>query len=678
MSMKFLVSKYFVKFYQKNEFEYFSRLTSLLIIGIIGLKFSHIQASDKAGEGAFHLSSQLSKKRLSSEGDSSYQTPLKFPKSHDSSTPKEIPCQQIPEIGESSVGDYSLSSTSTGLNKEKRLHPMFSPKAQSFSLLPSTPVKKPVDLSSKFNSSPASTMHTASTLTSSSLPKTSAVKPNALKDNKKRLFGEEVEKDLKTTQLNIYLLKKHNEVSSPLEVLERARVKLRNFPWQFFNANKYHLVEAEHDKEYFIDGQLYTDIPGGHGEEIYIFQETGTRQTCWTDIVYQQIKKHKESEITRNDLFEGTQYREPKGAIAFIRKNISGEDRFFAITFGTTGRFLLNLDQCDASFAKHYAYNILSSLPTYKAQAYSEINLDEKKLTSEQAKRQGRVEVSRGVSAFVPKALTVTDGLNQICSFLGSHICVRSEFAFDTVGEFCRQALQEAQKDNYKQDYGHIDFFNPLEDQDKIDKIFEHSLDSYTIEIPFESDGDSQSQNSEKFELKSKSAFRTNFPQLRESYKDFSCFANDLKRFINSNSSGFKLTPRSEILKRLRELKITAMNAAGQIIGRWGCDHLISSTVRYAGKTFWIEAGEVFEVDKDFIDMINNRLDHLFVARTKFSDTIENTINEDSSLLLLSEFTNADRIEKTRKNNNKNKTSKNDDKYYEFSEGAYSKRIQQA
>ena len=669
MAMKFLVSKYFVKFYQKNEFEYFSRLTSLLIIGIIGLKFSHIQASDKAGEGAFHLSSQLSKKRLSSEGDSSYQTPLKFPKSHESSTPKEMPCQQIPEIAKSSSGDYSSSSKSTGLNKEIKLHPFFYPKTQSSPLLPSTPVKKPVDLSSKFNSSPASTMQTASTLTSSSLPKTSAVKPDALKDDKKRLFREDAEKDSKTTQLNIYLLKKHSAVFSPPEVFEDARVKLKNFPWQFFNANKYHLVGAEHQKEYFIDWQLYTDITGRNGEEIYIFQETGTRQTCWTDIVYQQTKKHRESERTRNVLFEGTQYREPKGAIAFIRKDISGEDRFFAVTFGPTGRFLLNLDQCDASFAKHYAYNILSSLPTYKAQAYSEINLDEKKLTSEQAKRQGRVEVSRGVRAVVPKALTVTDGQNQICSFLGSHICVRSEFAFDTVGEFCRQYLQEAQKDNYKQDYGHIDFFNPLEDQDKIDKIFEHSLDSYTIEIPFESDGDSQSQTSERFKLKSKSVFRTNFPQLRESYNDFSCFANDLKKFINSNFKGLQRASRSETLKKLKELKITAINAAGQIIGLWGCDHLISATVSYAGKTFWVEAGEVFEVDKDFINMINNRLNQLFIARTKFSDTIENTISEDSSLVLLSEFTNADRIEKTGKNGRK---------YFEFSEGAYSTRIQEA
>ena len=47
--MKFI---YFSE-YLMDKFVYMQKIGSLLIIGIIGLKFSHIQASDKAGEGAF-------------------------------------------------------------------------------------------------------------------------------------------------------------------------------------------------------------------------------------------------------------------------------------------------------------------------------------------------------------------------------------------------------------------------------------------------------------------------------------------------------------------------------------------------------------------------------------------------------------------------------------------------
>jgi uncharacterized protein (TIGR04141 family) len=448
---------------------------------------------------------------------------------------------------------------------------------------------------------------------------------------KRKEIRENVEKDLNNSQLSIYLLKKNDKLPPSSLISEETREEFKDFPWQFFNEDKHHLIGASHDQEVFIDGQLYTDIKDGDGEEIYVFQETGIRQTHWTKIIYPQAAKHKKSQKTRNTLFESNQYKEPKGAVIFIKKMIEDQERFFAITFGTTGRFLLNTDYCEPAFGKHYAYNLLSSNPKYKAQSYTEINLDEKKLKSEQSKANGKVEVLRGVRAFIPKALTVTNGERQICSFLGAHICVSNKFAFETIGETCRKYLEIAEKDTYKTKYAHVDYFTPLEHQETINKVFIESFKNCHFEAPFEIERPSGFQELYEFKLTSRSSWGKHFPSLKREYKDFSCLADDLKKLVSCQ-------PSVEALKNLRLLKITATNDSNQPLARWRADQLITTTVNYMAKTYWIEGGEIFKVHKNFIGWVNERLDRLFWRRENFGNGPTNILPEDSSLRSLTPF----------------------------------------
>lgn len=562
-----------------------------------------------------------------SEDDSSQNSSI-MEKSRSQSPPKKKQKTAHPQEGKSTqslISKFFTSKISTNQPPSPNTTPLTT-KAPS-SPLNSLIQLPPLTINSSGNS------NTISTLPSQH----EAMEVDESSDEERKAIREEAEKGLKTSTLNIYLLKKHEKLSPPSEIPEDKQNEFGDFPWQYINENKYSLIGAPHDKEYFIDGQLYTQIKDGEGEEIYVFQETGIRQTEWTKVIYQQAKKHKGSERTRNPLYESAQYREPKGAVVFVKKKIGGEERFFALTFGMTGRFLLNFDYCDPAFGKHYAYNMLSINPGYKAQAFTEVNLDEKKLKHEQAKLNGKVEVSRGVRAFVPKALTVTDGKKQVSSFLGAHICISGKFAFETIGELCRDSLKMAERVNYQKKYSHIDDFSPLENEEEINKIFIQGLSKCHIENPFEAEGNPDIQAVDKFELRSRLAWDKNFPSLERSYDDFSLLANGLVKFIRSN-------PSASLLQKLKKLKIVGKNSSNYQVCNWRGDQLVTATIDSNNKTYWIEGGEVFEVHKNFIEKVNKKLDNLFWARKKLNNSlINNILPANSSLNSLTPFNDTDK-----------------------------------
>ncbi|MBX9621598.1 MAG: TIGR04141 family sporadically distributed protein [Alphaproteobacteria bacterium] len=417
--------------------------------------------------------------------------------------------------------------------------------------------------------------------------------------------------------LNVYLLKSADEALETLEGLAKAfqDPPWHSFPWQFINASKYPLIgarEAQPDNlalNYFIDGQIYTDIPGAT-ETVYVFQETGLRQTEWIKTLHSQTKKYRSLEQTRNSLSELDRYKEPKGAVVFVKKNIEGQDIFFALTFGTSGRFLLNLDECDTSFGKHYAYNVLANNPNHRPHSFTEINLDEKKLQREQAKAHGKVVVERGVRAFIPKAMTVSDGKQPVCSFLGAHICVRDEFDFGTIGEKCQQWLKTSQEKGYKSKYLHIDYFEPIEQKEEVKKAFLKSFEHFYIEPPFEIEGGRGAQAIYELELstrnKTKTAWRP-YGGLKKQYTDFTELADDLQKFIKSSSS------HDNTFKLLKDLKVIPKDDNGNVLSIWKGHQLISSMIELEGNTYWIEGGELFRVSKNFIELVNKRVDKLFL-----------------------------------------------------------------
>ena len=508
---------------------------------------------------------------------------------------------------------------------------------------------------------PLSSTTTSSTLDSPTLIPHATATHNEIMDvdeevdetvEKSNKAQEEIEKDLKSSQLNIYLLKRHEKLPPPKEISEKCREGFEDFPWQFLNESKHCLIGASHDQKCFIDKRVYDGMDGMiEGEKIYLFQESGDCKTEWVTKIHEQADKYKHFERTGNQLFEGDIWRkEPKGAIVFVKKKIEGEERFFAITFGRSGRFLLNLEHCDPTFGKHYAYNILSSNPEYKALAYTEVDIDEKKLKSERAKLSGKVEVLRRVRVFIPRMLTVVDGKKQICSFLGAHIHITNKLALETIGERCQNFLKIANREDYKKEYQEIDYFTPIED---VDKVFIQSFDSgnYDIELPFGIEVTSDTQPN-SFKLSSRLAWKKNFSPLEESYNDFSLLVKDLKEFI-------KKTPSKEVLGKLKKIKISGKDDSSHQIDHWRADQLITATVEAAGKTYWIEGGEVFEVANDFVKSINEKVNESFLART--------SLPAGSSLRMLDPFDESVDTEKR---------TRNKEEYMVVSESAYNKRMQ--
>jgi uncharacterized protein (TIGR04141 family) len=441
-------------------------------------------------------------------------------------------------------------------------------------------------------------------------------------------------------------------------VAEKRKKYFKDFPWIYLNSTKYSSVSSPHTGKYFIDAQIYLGVENGAGETIYIFQEVGIRKPNWSKIFYDQIEKHRESEKSLNKWFEVAEFnKEAKGALAIIKKEIDEEERYFAITFGWTGRFLLNLDYCDNNFGKHYAYNLLSSNPNYKAQSFAEINLNEKKLKSEQAKPNGRVNVLRGIRAFIPKSLVVTDGRRQICSFTGSHITVNTKFAFETIGDRCKDFFQIAQEKYYKKDYKHIDDFRSLEQEEEINEILIKAFENCYFEVPFEVERITGTQSLQDLRLKykGKGGLSKNFPKLKPNYHDFFHLAKDLKEFVMS--SKINLVDKVD---RLRRLKIIAHNDSSHQVASWNAHQLITATVDYRNTTYWIEGGEVFEVHENFVQWINSTLD-------KYYEDQEIPSNSGIHKLLETPFTDSHRQKR------KNKTT---GKVYKvLSEGVYNKSI---
>ncbi len=455
------------------------------------------------------------------------------------------------------------------------------------------------------------------------------------KDSEKRkerdAIRKIIEEGIKNSQLNIYLLKKYEKSPPPEEISEEIRHKFGDFPWQFIKEDKHELICGPREQDQFIDGQVYTEIPDGDGVEIYLFQETDVRQIEWVRIIREQTNAHESCERVKRLLYEGARYKEPKGAIIFVKKKIGDEDRFFAITFGLSGRYLLNLDCCEPTFGKHYAYNILSSNSGYRTRAFTEIDLDAQKLKHEQTKLRGELQVLRGVRAFIPRALTVTEGGKPICSFLGTHIRVNRKFTFETIGDLCQEVLQISEKTDYRKKYSQIDYFTPLEDKINIGNIFNHGFEEFDIEPPFEAEGKPDIQAINKLELISKLSWEKNFATLQKSYSDFSEFATELKDFIQENRSDRK------ILAKLNRLKVLAKDESDHIIGSWSADQLITTLVETGGRTYWIEGGEIFEVHRDFIKIIDDGLTAHFLQRSSYSDA-----SIGCSLRMLEPFTDED------------------------------------
>lgn len=512
-------------------------------------------------------------------------------------------------------------------------------KRTRYQLKSKPPIALPKLLLSTPAGAPISSPHLFSNDTSS---KDLGTPPTTLQDEfsesakKRGEVQKEAEEGLKNVPLTFYLLKNPEKLPPISEVPEEIQKRLKGFPWQFLNADKLRFIGLPHEgKNYFIDGQLYSEIKDSNGEEIYVFQETGIHKTRWVETVHAQVEKHKDSEKTRYTLYEGAQYKEPKGAVVFIKKIFEKEEKFFAVTFGT-GRYLLNLDYCDPNFGKHYAYNILSSNPEYKAQAFSEIDIDEKKLKSEQAKLNAKVEVARGVRAFIPRGLTVKDknGRRVLCSFSRAHIYKNSKFAFETIGDRCKELLETSERLDYREKYEHIDHFLPIEDKVKINKIFYKAFSGeYDIEPPFEVGGSSDTQTMDVFELSSQLSLKTHFPTLPGNCNDFAMLSNSLKAFIKSHISDEKL------LEKLKKLKVLAKDDSNYPVGTWRTDQLVTATVEIDGKAYWIEGGEVFEVHRDFIELINRSLDEHFID----SHSVPKVLPPSSSLRMLGPFTEEDK-----------------------------------
>lgn len=465
-----------------------------------------------------------------------------------------------------------------------------------------------------------------------------------------KAFCEVAEKGLRSAPINIYLLKKPDDSSASQEEPEelsqipaKKKEEFPNFPWRFINNQKYSLIKDDDDDsdlDNFIEGQLYTGIR--EGESIYFFQEIGLRRNEWLNILHSQIKKFKRQEKTGNSFTLISRSREPKGAIMFIEKIINSQKRYFAIPFGPNGRFLLNLHYCDPSFGKHYAYNLLASNKQYRAQSFAEHDLDEKKLKSEQAKINGQLQVVREVRAFIPKALTVTDGKRRLCSFSGERICINAKFSFETIGLRCQELLETSEKRSYLKDYAHIDHFVAIEKHNLVDLVFREAFKDCRFELPFNVESISGTDWLFSFELTSKLAFPKNYLFIRQKYDDVSVLTQDLERFVSEAS----LAP-GEKLKRLRTLKINAKNDSGYLVANWRADHLITTKVEYNNKAYWIEGGAVYEIHKDFLDYLNKRVNRLFWSREGVSgNTGRNLLPNNSPLRLLTEFTNEDKDSK--------------------------------
>ncbi len=485
------------------------------------------------------------------------------------------------------------------------------------------------------------------------------------KKGTKRKAAEELQredekkpKSGKKINLNVYFLKKIERKEGAAEQqAEDERLSHLSDVLSYIPETKHSLINIlSGENDHFITFQKMMGI--NEDEEIYIFEEIGLRELDWVKSINAEVNLHKKKEVTRNSFYyDANRHKEVKGGVIIIKKVISDQETFFALTFGVTGRFLLSFDLCDTTFAKHHAYNLLSSNTNYRAKAFSEIDLDEQKLKSEEAKYHGKVEVVRGIRAFVPTGLKVTDGKRGIGSFLGIHLCMNDDLKFATIGDKCQSFLEISKRLDYQTKYSEIDYFTPLEDEDLIKTIFDKAHEHMFIEFPFEINGGISPDDFCQFDVKTPSGplFSDHFDKT---YDEFSEFAEDLKRFCGAQ--------RKDILEKLRKIKITGKDSS-QRLGTWRADQLISAEVDHDDKTYWIEGKDVFEVSKSYVDMINKRLDDAFFCSGVSGSP---SLDASSSLRLLEPFSEQDKKE--------NKRSKEDGTVIEedrYDENVYNARI---
>jgi uncharacterized protein (TIGR04141 family) len=321
------------------------------------------------------------------------------------------------------------------------------------------------------------------------------------------------------------------------------------------------------------------------------------------------------------------------GAVVVLR--LKPEGHTFAFTFGTTGRFLLRREAWQRSYGLKTALNLM-----YPAAAGTAV--DESRLVAVDAKKRAGDTIRKRQQA--SKATTFEafeiDKLRELVGGATGRPHDRSwgtrvtgtdaiSFAADSdfagLGKLCRLLSDVHDSDDYKDRFSWIDSIRPVNDPVLVQELQQHIL----RRLLDQDIDDLDLAPPEIIDWAQVVGFQYHFDVRKGITRpdlDLAIFLSQLAYFESDYAN---LEVEFFFRKAMR-----AVNADGHEVHRWSAWQCLTGEFEYAGKTYVIDEGEIFEVETDYLKDLNAEIELIPVHDTAqwpaaMPTTLEDTYNRD-------------------------------------------------
>ena len=295
-------------------------------------------------------------------------------------------------------------------------------------------------------------------------------------------------------------------------------------------------------------------------------------------------------------------------AAAVLVIRIPGRPRYFALTFGTGGRYLMKDDAWERAYGLRTALNLIYPKGTSSPSGGRLIGVDAKRRAGETVRSRHQsnraasldsfqVDPARDVlNAATGRPVNSEDWGYRVSGSDALHFSVR--WQFERLGELCRAIETAHDRTDYRQGFEWLDHYQPVLDPDLLEKIEAEvvrtvrNIRSKAFDLGPPEILDWSRVDGFQFQFDTRQGVRR--PILR---------LGDLISHMRHRGELEKLD-----VEYLREHRIKAVDSDGQQSYSWSIWRCLEGQVQVAGDTFVLDEGEVYHVDENYLSELNNYL----------------------------------------------------------------------
>lgn len=295
------------------------------------------------------------------------------------------------------------------------------------------------------------------------------------------------------------------------------------------------------------------------------------------------------------------------GALMVVAVKHGKKHDFFAMPFGTSGRFLMRPGVQETAYGVRVALNLI-----YPSDMSDDAG--EARLIGVDAKRHGldtvrsRLQTSRASTPETFDLDRLRDVLNAATGHPLDHdrwgsrisggdgLSMSNTLPFEEIGSLCTHLANAHERSDYRTRFAWLDQIQPVADPDHIDELNDHVLELLRQGKHVEFD----LAPPEIVSWSEIDDFRYSSDKRGVTHRELRL--EDLLKTLDTETSDLSI-------QRMHSVRVRAINGEGTPVHDWRAWHCLTGSFEFAGRTYVLDEGGYFVVANDFLDEVDQFVD---------------------------------------------------------------------